>query len=114
MSMRSAASCGHPLQEIAVPRGARMGALGRPVGRFSFKGLLRTLLVARRRHLTVPDDLAQQSEEKGPAARLAWQARTACRGAGRDYFVRISLPARVMRSRYSSLPWRITISFPPW
>src|SRR5262249_45802299 len=29
MSMRSAASCGQPLQEIAGPRGARIGAAGR-------------------------------------------------------------------------------------
>src|SRR5262249_5212176 len=40
MSMRSAASCGHPLQEIAVPRGARIGSRGRPVGGLSFTGVL--------------------------------------------------------------------------
>lgn len=32
MSMRSAASCGQPLQESARPRGAWIGCAGRPVG----------------------------------------------------------------------------------
>src|SRR5258705_9821652 len=32
ISIRSAASCGHPLHEMAVPRGARMGAMGRSAG----------------------------------------------------------------------------------
>src|SRR5262245_65815312 len=32
MSIRSAASCGQPLHEMAVPRGARMGAAGRSAG----------------------------------------------------------------------------------
>src|SRR5215510_13063924 len=33
MSIRSAASCGQPLQESVLPRGARIGWSGRRVGR---------------------------------------------------------------------------------
>src|SRR5262245_54378779 len=48
MSMRSAASCGQPLQEIAGPRGARIGAAGRSVSgaitRHSIRGARGALL----------------------------------------------------------------------
>src|SRR5262249_61453801 len=64
MSMRRAASCGQPLHESALPRGARMGSLGGPSGELSFivrRGMSTVLVGPRGRgHLTVPGRIAQR------------------------------------------------------
>src|SRR5262245_59106694 len=85
--MRSAASCGQPLQDSAGPRGARMGAEGLVVGAAVsvIEGVVRAPSRRRlcRRHLTVPPAAAQPGGARprgnarpplpapSPAARLA-------------------------------------------